>query len=318
MRIFSKLSFNKSNFLIRFVVLFLSAGLLSCSAPKSEQKWEFSDALPIPENQPKVCFPPNSHESSQLETAASVIELGIVGESNFLDIGAQQFLASTLTRTENGKTLFVCTPSSILKRVSDALNTRQGFGKGRLTEYGLTLVSKLPEKNNHMMEDVAEVAFNTNVQPSDTFSFRDIRPYARTTLASFGKSASKYGKIAYKQISVDTPMGTGAAQVAAATGYLNALPRIVKLMEIELESIPTGMAIPIKMRNRLHEMSLAIYFSGDEGKKYTKPIHEIMHRKVQSSGLALGIADTEPKELCDVLRRIEGDKAIEVYNFCMD
>jgi hypothetical protein len=252
------------------------------------------------------------------ELAASAIELTDGPESNWLNIGAQKFLAGTTYRKDGNSRIAICESADILRRVSEALTSTKGFSKGRLTEYQLELASKLPDRSWYVIEAVAASAFNPNVQPSDVFNFRDIRPYARTVLASFGPSVSKFGQLAYDQISSATSMGTGAAQVAAAGAHPQALARIEKLMEEALASVPVDQAIPREMRNRLYELSWAIYFAGDAGKKHTKSMHKVMRRQVQSWAPPFGMVNLPPKRLCALLIKIEGEKSVQDYGFCSD
>jgi len=119
-------------------------------------------------------------------------------------------------------------------------------------------------------------------------------------------------------MSIQSAMGTGASQVAAAAGHPDALPRVAQMMEEAISAVPVNRAIPRDKRNRLYELAWAIYYSGDAGKRYTKPIHEIMHRKVESWAPPFGMVELSPKRLCEVLRRIEGDGSIQQYAFCTD
>lgn len=300
-------------------------GLVLCSwigltplsaAVAATEKWEYADAFPP--FRFGSCVAPTERERAIFTLAAIAIELGDPDDTSWLDIGAQKFLASGQSRAVNDRRMAVCEPDEILRRVSEAVATRQGFGKGRLVEYQLTLASKLPNPSPHIVEAVGQSAFSSQVQPSDTFRFRDIRPFARSVLAVFGVHAKSYGTIAYEQMSMATPMGTGAAQVAAAVRHPNALLRINRMIEEALAAVPAGMAIPRNTRDRLYELAWAIYFSGDEGKKYTAPIHKIMERKVETWAPPFGMVEGRPKRLCRVLAKIEGDEVLKRYPFCLD
>ena len=291
-------------------------GALADFGHAAEQKWELVAALPTFAS--SECVAPTSHERSLFELAADAIAMVDSNSSNWLDVGAQRFLARTQYRDEGASTVVVCIPEDVLMRVSDALTSRKGFGKFRLSEYQLELSSKLPDRSAYVVEAVAASAFNANVQPSEVFSLHDIRPYARTVLAGFGSSASRFGSLAFEQMSIETSMGTGAAQVAAAAGHPQALPRIERMMDEAIAAVPAGQPIPRETRNRLYELSWAIYFAGDSGKKYARPIHSLMRRRVQSWAPPFGMVDLQPKRLCEVLRRIEGEGAVRAYGFCGD
>jgi hypothetical protein len=299
------------------VALCLTTG---CSPDKpaqsASQKVELADALPP--NVPSNCVSPNPRERSMLDLAASVIEKTGEGDLNWLDIGAQKYLSRNPFRRDGAHTVAVCIPDDILNRVSQAFISRKGFGKGRLVEYQLELALRLPNRSRYIVEAVGQSAFNTNVQQSETFNRRDIRPFARTVLAGFGAQSKEFGNIAYEQMSSKTSMGTGAAQVAAAAEHPNALPRIEQMMEEALSAVPSDKAIPRDTRDRLYELAWAIFISGEDGKRYTKPIHKIMQKKVESWAPPFGMVEIYPKRLCGVLRRIEGNDSVKPYAFCRD
>jgi hypothetical protein len=195
---------------------------------------------------------------------------------------------------------------------------RKGLGKGRLVEYQLELAFRLPARNTNVVEAVGKSAFSSQVQESDIFKQRDIRPYARTVLASFGRDAQAFQALAYEQMSMEDSMGTGAAQVAAATRHPGALPRIERMMEEALAGVPVDGVVPRAVRDRLYELAWAIYFAGDAGKAHTKPIHLMMHRKVQSLAPPFGMVELRPKRLCNILAGIEGAESLKPYAFCLD
>jgi hypothetical protein len=187
-----------------------------------------------------------------------------------------------------------------------------------LVEYQLELAARLPVRSGHVVEAVGKSAFSPQIQESDVFKQRDIRPYARTILASFGREAKAFQALAYEQMSIDDSMGTGAAQVAAATGHPEALSRIERMMQDALTAIPPDEVVPRARRDRLYELAWAIYFAGEQGKSRTKPIHAMMQRKVQSWAPPFGMVELRPKRLCGVLARIEGPASLRRYAFCVD
>jgi hypothetical protein len=280
-------------------------------------QWEYANAFPPLATQLR-CAEPNPRERALFDAAASALELGDVDEPNALDMGAQRVLAHGVSREFGNGRFSVCMPSDVLARASMAIKSRGGFGKGRMTEYGLSLAAKLPDADAVVIEAVAKVAFNEVVQPSEALSHQDIRPYARSVLAVFGAKAAKYSDVAYEQISIDTAMGTGAAQIAAATGHAQALPRVAQLMEAALATVPEPRAIPYALRNRLYELAWAVALAGDAGKQYSRPIHQLMRRQVQSWAPPFGMLELQPKRMCDVLTRVEGSKASATYSYCGD
>lgn len=235
----------------------------------------------------------------------------------WLDTGAQKFLGGTLNRSGPGRPVQVCPPYDIYERASDIVTKSESL-KGRLEEYQLKLAAKFPHPSQYTVDAVANSAFNDIPQESEFFKNEDIRPFARVVLAGFGKQASKYAAVAYDKMSADDSLGTGAAQVAAATGHPGALDRIQKMMEKILSSTPENRVVPWDARNRLYELSYAIYFSGDEAKKYTAPIQDLMRRKVQNPAPPFGMLEISPREMCEVLTRIEGVDSVKGHSYCRE
>lgn len=295
--------------------IILSALVQKANGQSASDKWELADAFPP--FSPAKCLTPNARERSLLDIAASAIEK--TGDDiSWLDIGAQKYLAHNQFRTVEGRGVAVCTPEDILRRVAAAFDSRKAVGKGRWVEYQLELAARLPTRSRAIVEAAGNSAFNQVPQESDIFRRRDIRPFARAVLASFGPEARPFQAMAYQQMSIADSMGTGAAQVAAASGHPNALPRIERMMDETLAAIPAEKAIPRNTRNRLYELAWAIRFSGDAGKGHTKPIHKMMHRRVQSWAPPFGMVDLQPKQLCGILSHIEGADSLKAYPFCLD
>jgi len=159
-------------------------------------KWELADALPP--FTPSTCVPPNQRERSLFDLAASAIEQGDQEIANWLEIGAQKYLAKHQFRTEGGRRVAICTPDEIFRKVETAFEARKGLGKGRLVEYQLELAARLPSRNQYIVEAIGKSAFNPHAQESDIFKQRDIRPFARTILATFGGEAKAFQTLAYE------------------------------------------------------------------------------------------------------------------------
>jgi hypothetical protein len=300
-------------------VLALALGMTGGCSPhtsgrSASEEWEFADALPA--YAPGSCVQPDSRERSLFDLAASAIEQG-EDHPNWLEIGAQKFLARPQFRSDSPRHVAVCMPEDVLRRVADALASRRGF-EGGLVEYQLELAFRLPTRSPYIVEAIGKSAFDPNIQPSDTFGRRDIRPFARTVLASFGEESKAFRNIAYGQMSINNSLGTGAAQVAAATGHPYALQRIEQMMEEALSAVPADKPIGRSKKNRLYELSWALAFSGAEGRKHTRPIHKMMQRNVESWAPPFGMLSLQPKSLCAILERIEGKDSTKASEFCAD
>jgi hypothetical protein len=261
------------------------------------------------------CVTANPQERKVFELAIATMEITAEAKNVlWLNIGAQQFLGGDLHRS-GPRPVQVCPPYDIYERASDIVTKSEGL-KGRLQEYQLKMAAKFPHWSQYIVDAVANSAFNEIPQESEVFKNEDIRPFARSVLAGFGTQASRYAAVSFEKMSADDSLGTGAAQVAAATGHPGALDRIQKMMENILSSIPENRVIPWNVRSRLYELSYAIYFSGDEAKKYSAPIQDLMRRKVENPAPPFGMLESSPKQMCEVLERIEGADSIKGYAYC--
>lgn len=299
---------------------FLATFLLSgCSQQKEDpKKWTYKDALVITSRNPHPCLTADTPELKLLTIAVSVIELENTAQSGWLDIGAQKLLGNGIYRKVNNDFHPVCLPHHLLLLAAAGLERRGGFGKTHIEEYQLALAVKLPHPSRAIVANVASSAFADIHQPSEVFPDEDIRPYARAILASFGRLSADYAAIAYQQIDGDTPMGTGAAQVAAAGGHPQALQKVVVLINALLKSIPPDRAIPRNVRNRLYELAWAIVFSGEAGRPLVNEIYKIMDRGVESWAPPFGLVRSNPKNLCKALEHLGDKDGLRRYAYCGD
>jgi hypothetical protein len=282
----------------------------------NEAPWELMDALP--ELPAATCVLADEREAALLELAVRAVELTLAEELSYLESGAERLLASGSYRNAGDKRVAVCVPGAVHERVGAVLNARGALAKGRLVEYNLALAARLPRANARIVEDVAHSAFNDQPQESDAINRLDIRPYARTVLAGFGRNAAPFAELAYLQMGIETPMSTGAAQVAAAAGHPQALARIDALMTQALAGVPAAEPVPRGLYKRLHELSWAIAFAGEAGKAHAPAVHQLMRRRVGSSAPPFGVVDLQPKRLCAVIERIEGPRGSAAYAYCAD
>lgn len=303
---------------IGLAILAFAAGwyLSFKSQQRSQPPLELADALPV--LRARHCVPATETERAIFEHALTSLEIS--GKNRgvlWLGIGAQRFLGGYLYRGETGKSVAVCPPPDIYARASDLLTEYKGFS-ARLADYQFELATKLPHRSDYLVDAIGNSAFNASRQPSEIFPRKDMRPYARMVLAGFGPKAAKYSDTALKEMSTKDSLGTSAAQVAAAAGHPEALPRIRSMMKELLHGVPNNKAIPWHTRNRLYELAYAIRFAGDRGKEFTEPLRELMSRKVQSWAPPFGMVELNPKQMCEVLEAIEGKAAIRGFGYCAD
>lgn len=303
--------------LVAFVAGWATQFLPISQRGASNSKWELSDVVPDWIFQRDACVAPDEQERKIFEAAVSILELNEGARAGFLELGAKRFLSAGLYRPRDKTVDFVCFPDDIYERVSKSAPLQKEI-RHRVADDELRLFMRLPKLNPHIIDAIGRTAFNEHPQRSEHFRERDIRPYARTVLAGTGQQAAAFSATAFQQMSSDDSLGTGAAQIAAATGHPEALSRIRKMMQDLLSSVPAEKPIPYSARNRFYELAYAVYFSDDAGREYIAPIKAFMTRKVYSWAPPFGMIELQPKRMCRLLERIEGPASIQGYNFCLD
>jgi hypothetical protein len=311
--------------LICFVTVVAAAMLFELGRhqkiPSKTQNAEFEKAIPprYPINsKSNACVEPNERERALIKTAVDVLAFSSK-ESGFLSTGAEKFLGNGLYRWDGSSSQRVCDIPEQMERASDLIRSSDHLRRGRIVEYGLRLIAKLPNPGETLAKVAAESAFNTSPQQSEIFPERDIRPLARATLASLGPLARPYADQAYAQISIDDAMGTGAAQVAVAGGHPNALQSVERLMAQKLASLPEGKAVPWDLRNRLYEMAYALAFGGTQAREHVAPLRDLMSLKVQSWAPPFGMVELPPRRMCDVFVQIMQQPVNDLeFGFCSD
>lgn len=299
--------------LLRFTTLLVSVAVLAACNEPTEEKMSRAE----PPRMRGECVLPSERELQILQTAANAIALDDSSISNFMTIGAKKLLGNGLNSQVPKHGQRVCTPETILSQVGSALAAK-GLGAGQLVEYQLELAVQLPNPSDFVIQQVGKAAFNSSKQHSEIFPRQDIRPLARSALARFGRRASAFSETAVREMNGRSPLGTGAAQVAAATGHPAALPWISQEFDSLLASVSNKVAIPLDKRDRLLELAWAVYFAGDAGRSAAAPIHRIMARKVESRAPPFGIVELWPKRFCRVLELVEGAPALDAYAYCLD
>jgi hypothetical protein len=313
--------------LIGFALVFLGGvvvgvGCLRASSHKTETlNFTAMPAIPIWKN--PQCVPANINEREYFEIAASTLEHIAPHSADWLAIGAERALGDDFYRSIRGQLARprVCALPEIYARVAAAFVGKPM--KGRFDLYELKLAAHMQSPPTEVLDAVAQVAFSPWPVIDDDLAGKiqgDIRPFARTVLAGFGRQASKYAREAFEQISDQSSLGIGAAQVATAAGHPEALSRIDSMMYQLLASVPGEKPIPLATRDRLYELAWAIYFSGDSAKDHIAPLIKLMERLVQSGAPPFGLVDLHPKRMCAVLSRISGDdkSVTSKFAYCAD
>lgn len=287
--------------LIATLIIGFLLGYLASEIIPDRPKWE-SDSLYLGRLQDS-CVEPTKEEEERYRLAVKILESKGRKHSS-LDLGAIKFLAHGVYRDNEDETHAVCAPEGIYQRVSLAISSRDLF-YGRTQEHHLKLASKLENPPDNIVEIVAKTAFSPNVHIDKN---KDMRPLARSVLASFGSKAKKYSELAFKQMSSHDPMGTGAAQIAVATNHPKGLENIQRLM---YEILETKKPINRLERQRFYELAYALLVAENSVVDYTAPIHEFMTRDFADWILP-------PKDMCRVLVTLNDmdRRVVSEYDYC--
>lgn len=180
-----------------------------------------------------------------------------------------------------------------------------GWGLPGLTR--LELARELGPRDPSIVQDVANAAFVG--RPIEEPPFADIRPVARSVLASFGVAAKPWRQQALSAMNDQDALGTSAAQVAGASGDPEAVDRVGALFRKALRSAPTGEAVPVEKGERLVELSYALGVAGPQARNHVSALVEFLNRDVEK-GSHFGTLELPPKEVCRALQAIGGAEAM--------
>lgn len=311
----------KRRLIIAFFAVVLAFGALATIGrfvtPSRFGEWTQADAFP-PLPSLADCAPADAAQRRALEFAIGTLEYAARDmELLPLKIGAEKILARGFYRRTGRDAILACPPDGLYDRVAKVFADPEVIS-GRWEEYQLQLAARLADPPDAVIAAVGKSAFNSAPQESEYRPRQDIRPLARAVLAGFGTRAADFADQAFQEMSSRDSLGTGAAQVAAATRPGEALPRVEALMTGILASVPPGETVPWHTKNRLYELAYAIMASGPQGAAHDGPLKTLMGREVESFAPPFGMLSLQPKRMCKVLARIEGNVALVPYTYCLD
>ncbi len=289
----------------------LAAGLASCnmqySKPaKAEQDFVEPEPIWVLRAKRPPCLEPTSQEVEQAAHALRSFELN--RRATPMTIGATSYFSRLrYRRIEGERSREVCPPYDLYPRLAELLVNQNYFGGAYIFKDELGIARMMGPRDPAIVDAVARTAFNPHPIMEDDVLKRDIRPLARSVLAEFGSAASAYGQQAFDQMSGDTALGTGAAQIAVAAGHPGALARTEELMDEILGQFPD--TIPRDSRNRIFELAYALAFAGPQARDHLDPVLDILDRRVESWAPPYGMVELEPVAMCLVLERVGGPEA---------
>lgn len=173
----------------------------------------------------------------------------------------------------------------------------------------LYLARQLGPRDEAIVRHVADGAFRSTAIGEGPYA--DIRPMARSVLASFGTEAAPWRDQALEQMHARDTLGTSAAQVAAASQDSGAVAAVAELFEQTLSKTPDGV-IPRQTAMRLSELAFAIGAAGEAGRPHVELLSKMLAREIESAAPPFGIIARTPTEVCWALDMVGGRKAEEL------
>lgn len=207
-----------------------------------------------------------------------------------------------------GDPLRYCVSSDLKDEVVRLTTASSAWSWGLPGLSRLALANELGPRDPSIVRDVAGAAFlNRSIEEGP---FSDIRPKARSVLASFGVAAAPWKEEALSSMNAKDAMGTSAAQVAGASGDPEAVNLVAALFRETLDNVPTEGAIPAEPGERLVELSFALGVAGSRARSHAALLVEFLNRDVLK-GSHFGMLALPPDDVCRVLQVIGGPTAMQ-------
>lgn len=311
-----------------FVSFLAGAGLAACAPSEPRQLRKiFKDPYPSGAIRPMWLAPNNCREAepkdvriqnAAMKTAESFHDVPrhVIADTA-LQVLSEPWGAVKIVVGDLGT---LCPPTRLVERLAKAAHNTQAFNeKGILEQHGLQLARAIGPRNPLIVTAVANTAFSKHVVP-DYGEITDLRPFARLILAEFGTATAPWQERARREMSLDSELGIGAAQIVGASSEPVALAQIEQLMIQRLERHADGKIIGVAERDRLYGLAYALGMAGPKAAPHTAGLIELMNRKVSAGGVAPEEIVIEPRRMCWVADRI-GGRAAEVSrskSYCRD
>ena len=240
----------------------------------------------------------------QTENGRARAELGLTVMETFQRYERMFDAAMGMFGIADGKA--ECLSEEFKQQISNAAANAKVWDYGLAGRERLSLAQQLAGRDQAMVDDVARVAFA--LRPIEDGASTDIRPEARSILASFGLRAATYKERALKLMNASDSLGTSAAQVAAASQDSIAVSAVADLLRGELKQA-TGKAVPRVQAKRIVELAYAIGAAEEAERPYANLLIAVLNRDVESFAPPFGIIERPPTEICRALKRVGGPNA---------
>ncbi len=166
----------------------------------------------------------------------------------------------------------------------------------------LSVAHRLAKHDDRIVGMLERIAFAP--KPIENETSTDIRPRARSILASLGSAiASKWKDRAIREMGSDDALGTGAAQIAAASAEPDAVAAVAKLLEDELPPDP-GTVLRLPENQRIIELAYALGAAREAATPYLPLLQRLLTMKVEVNTQTVGKVEVTPSEVCRAYSRI--------------
>lgn len=190
-----------------------------------------------------------------------------------------------------------------IDRKAAKLLVESGFFPRRIKDPRmLSVAHRLAEYDDRIVSMLEQIAFAP--KPIENGTSTDIRPRARSILASFGADiAGKWKDRAIREMGSVDALGTGAAQIAAASAEADAVAAVAKLLEDQLPPDPrTVLRLP--ENQRIIELAYALGAAREAATPYLPLLQRLMTMKVEVNTQTVGRVEVTPLEVCRAFLRI--------------
>jgi len=204
----------------------------------------------------------------------------------------------------------LCHDDGLDERAANAVVASGHFPRWIRSSRQLSVAHRLAPHNDQIVQTLGQIAFAE--EPISNGTSSDIRPRARSVLASLGPDvARRWSKSALTEMNGENSLGTGAAQIVAATGEPELVLRVADLLESQLPS-EKGSVLRRRHNRRTIELAYALGAAGESANPYLHLIQHFMTMKVEDTGYG-EIITRQPIELCRVYAKL-GEKGRALAN----
>lgn len=237
-------------FKTRNVILLTACALTSSCGYKSEAWRTSEDAIDVAYF--RECKEPTNEQRNWVRLSLEVLET--------FPNDSEIYRGAALTFMRNDR--WICHDEAVDRRAAKALHKAQYFPRWIRSPRVLSVAHRLAPFDDRIVIELGRLAFAAEPVSNETST--DIRPRVRSILASLGPNvAIRWKQQALQEMNGDTPLGTGAAQIAAATHDAGAIRQVAALLHEKLPE-EEGKVLRRPENRRIIELAYALGAAGKQ------------------------------------------------------